>query len=191
MKNTIELKHVSKEYPGFHLKDVSFCIPAGTIVGLVGENGAGKTTTIQAILNCPKLLVLDEPTSGLDPIVRNEILDIFRDYILEDESRSILLSSHITTDLESIADYIVFLHEGEIVFQLPTSDLLEKYGILKCSEKEFEQIQKEDVIRYQKRKYQYEVLISDKQKMRKKYPFAVIDKATIDEIMLFYVKGEK
>ena len=285
MKNTIELKHVSKEYPGFHLKDVSFCIPAGTIVGLVGENGAGKTTTIQAILNsihfggeiqifgkdnrvaekeikqdlgvvlddsflseylsakgvgailkmmyanwdekkydtylkkfklpsskliksyssgmkmklkiaaalshCPKLLVLDEPTSGLDPIVRNEILDIFRDYILEDESRSILLSSHITTDLESIADYIVFLNEGEIVFQLPTSNIKKKYGILKCSEKEFEQIQKEDVIRYQKRKYQYEVLISDKQKMRKKYPFAVIDKATIDEIMLFYVKGEK
>lgn len=150
-----------------------------------------KLKIAAALSHCPKLLVLDEPTSGLDPIVRNEILDIFRDYILEDESRSILLSSHITTDLESIADYIVFLHEGEIVFQLPTSDLLEKYGILKCSEKEFEQIQKEDVIRYQKRKYQYEVLISDKQKMRKKYPFAVIDKATIDEIMLFYVKGEK
>ncbi len=86
--------------------------------------------------------MLDEPTSGLDGLFTNEILDIFRDYILEDESRSILLSSHITTDLESIADYIVFLHEGEIVFQLPTSDLLEKYGILKCSEKEFEQIQK-------------------------------------------------
>ena len=144
-----------------------------------------------ALSHAPKALVLDEPTSGLDPIVRNEILDIFRKYILEDETRSILLSSHITSDLEHIADYIVFIHEGKILFTLPTSELLENFGIVKCSEEEFQKIKKEDYLRYKKEKYSYEVLVSDKTKFKTKYELKTIDKPSIDEIMLFYVKGCK
>lgn len=144
-----------------------------------------------ALSHAPKALVLDEPTSGLDPIVRNEILDIFRKYILEDETRSILLSSHITSDLEHIADYIVFIHEGKILFTLPTSELLENFGIAKCNEEEFQKIKKEDYLRYKKEKYSYEVLVSDKTKFKTKYHLQTIDKPSIDEIMLFYVKGCK
>ena len=285
MENAIEIKNLSKQYLGFNLDKISFSVPKGSIVGLIGENGAGKTTTIKAILNIinadgsikifgkdnqkdekeikenlgivlddsflseyltakgvnsimksfyknfdakkyfayleefkiplnklikdfssgmkmklkiataishdPKLLILDEATSGLDPIVRKEILEIFRQFINEDSNHSILLSSHITSDLEYIADYIVFIHEGKIVFNLETAELLENYGIIKCSEEDFLKLKKEDYIRYKKEKYQVEVLVANKNAILKKYKFKVIDKPRLDEIMLFYVKGEK
>ena len=283
--NNIEVKNVSKKYDGFLLDNISFDVPAGAIVGLIGENGAGKTTTIKAILNIikadgtvkifnkdvkqnekeikqnlgvvlddsflstyltpkyinsvmkefyndwnedkyyellkqfglpkdklikdfssgmqmklkiataishsPKLLILDEPTSGLDPVVRNEILDIFRKYIEEDETRSILLSSHITTDLEHISDYIVFIDKGKIILNVPTWELLEDYGVVKCSQEEFSKIKKEDYVSYKKEKYQYEVLTSDKNKIKKKYNISSIDKPSIEDIMLFYIRGER
>ena len=285
MENNIELQNVSKKYTGFELKDINFAVPAGCIVGLIGENGAGKTTTIKSILNItnatgtikifgkdskenekqikeeigvvlddsflseyltakqinsimkdfyknweenkyidllkqfnlpenklikdfssgmkmklkiataishnPKLLILDEPTSGLDPVVRNEILDIFRKYIEEDESRAILLSTHITTDLEHISDYIVFIEKGKMVFNLPTNELLENYGIVKCSKEDFSRLDGKDYIRYKKEKYQYEVLTSNRDNIRKKYNITTIDKPSIEDIMLFYIKGEK
>ena len=134
---------------------------------------------------------MDEPTSGLDPIVRNEILDIFRKFIKEDEKRSILISTHITTDLEHISDYIVFIENGRILFDLPTSELLENYGIVKCSKEDFEKINRNDYIKYRKEKYQYEVLTENKYSFRNKYNIQTIDKPSIEEIMLFYIKGEK
>ena len=283
--NNIEIKNVSKKYDGFLLDKISFDVPSGAIVGLIGENGAGKTTTIKSILNIiksdgtvkifnkdvkqnekeikqdlgvvlddsflstyltpkyinsvmkdfyknwdeekyndllkqfglpsdklikdfssgmkmklkiataishnPKLLILDEPTSGLDPVVRNEILDIFRKYIEEDETRSILLSSHITTDLEHISDYIIFIDKGKIVLNVPTDELLENYGIIKCSKEEFSKISEDDYISYKRSKYQYEVLTSDKNKIKKKYNISSIDKPSIEDIMLFYIRGER
>ena len=285
MENNIELKNVSKSYKGFTLKNISFNVPQGSIVGLIGENGAGKTTTIKSILNItnaegnvtifgkdskkvekeikneigvvlddsflsdyltakhvnsimkdvyktwnegkyinllkqfdlpkdklikdfssgmkmklkiataiahnPKLLILDEPTSGLDPVVRNEILDIFRKYIEEDETRSILLSTHITSDLEHISDYIVFIEKGKMVFDLPTNELLENYGIIKCSKEDFSRLDEKDYIKYKKEKYQYEVLTSNKDTIRRKYNITTIDKPSIEDIMLFYIKGER
>ena len=283
--NNIEIKNVTKKYDGFLLDKISFDVPAGSIVGLIGENGAGKTTTIKSILNIiksegtvkifnkdinqnekeikqnigvvlddsflstyltpkyinsvmkefyknwdeekynkllkqfglpsdklikdfssgmkmklkiataishhPKLLILDEPTSGLDPVVRNEILDIFRKYIEEDETRSILLSSHITTDLEHISDYIIFIDRGKTILNVPTNELLENYGIIKCSKEEFAKISEDDYISYRKSKYQYEVLTSDKNKIKKKYNISSIDKPSIEDIMLFYIRGER
>ena len=285
MKNNIEIQNISKKYKDFELKNISFNVPEGCIVGLIGENGAGKTTTIKSILNItnaegivkifgkklkenekkikeeigvvlddsflseylnpkqissimkeiyknwdenkymkllkqfslptdkmiknfssgmkmklkiataishnPKILILDEPTSGLDPVVRNEILDMFRKYIEEDETRSILLSTHITTDLEHISDYIVFIEKGKIVFNLPTDELLDNYGIVKCSKEDFLKVDKTEYIKYKKEKYQYELLTNNKEAIKKKYNITTIDKPSIEDIMLFYIKGEK
>ena len=168
-----------------------FKVPLHKLIKDFSSGMKMKLKIITAISHQPKILILDEPTSGLDPIVRNEILEIFRTYILEDETRSILISSHITTDLEQITDYIVFIHEGKILFDLPTSQLLENYGIVKCTEKDFHTMKKNDYLRYKKEKYQYEVLVSNKYEIQKKYKLKIIDKPTIEEIMLFYVKGEK
>ncbi len=285
MENVLEVKNLCKKYDNFALKNVTFSLPKGMIMGFIGENGAGKTTTIKSILNIiqsyegeikifgldnrkddktikedigvvlddmffpeiltpndinnimkdiyknwdtqmfngylkefsllpnkqiktfskgmrkkleiavalshhPKPLILDEPTSGLDPVARAEVMQIFQN-LLEKEECSILLSSHITTDLEHIADYITFINNGEIVLSRTTNELLDDYGIVKCSEKEFKDIQKKDYIKYRKTKYEYEVLIPNKKDFKTKYNISVIDKITLDELMLLMIKGEE
>lgn len=168
-----------------------FNLPLNKLIKEFSSGMKMKLKIVVAISHNPKILILDEPTSGLDPVVRNEILDIFRKYIEEDETRSILLSSHITTDLEHISDYIIFIEKGNIVFNMPTPELLENYGIIKCSKDDFLKIDSKDYIRYKKEKYQYEVLTNDKNNIIKKYNITTIDKPSIEEIMLFYIKGEK
>ena len=138
----------------------------------------------------PKLLILDEPTSGLDPVARREVIQIFQS-ILEKDECSILLSSHNTIDLEHIADYITFINNGEIVLSKTTDELLDKYGIVKCSEKEFKSIAKKDYIKYRKSKYEYEVLISNKKDFKAKYNISIIDKITLDDLMVLMIKGEE
>ena len=143
-----------------------------------------------ALAHHPKLLILDEPTSGLDPVARNEILDIFQEFI-QDENKGIFVSSHITSDLEHIADYITFINNGEIIFIKTRDELLENYGIVKCSEEQFKKIDKKDYIKYKKNRYEYDVLIEDKYEFKKKYDISVIDKTSLENIMLIYIKGEK
>lgn len=143
-----------------------------------------------ALAHHPKLLILDEPTSGLDPVARNEILDIFQEFI-QDENKGIFVSSHITSDLEHIADYITFINNGEIIFTKTRDELLENYGIVKCSEEQFKKIDKKDYIKYKKNRYEYDVLIEDKYVFKKKYDISVIDKPSLEDIMLIYIKGEK
>lgn len=283
MNDALTISGLTKTYKDFKLNGVSFSVPCGSIVGLIGENGAGKSTTINAILgliqkeagsicilgkeqidseikeqigvvfdgnNYPeilspqklnrvmkeiyhswdehtflnlltkfslpadklikqfskgmkmklaiavalshnsKLLILDEATSGLDPVIRDDMLDILLDFA-QDETHSILISSHITTDLEKIADYIVFIHEGQVVFSKPKDDLTEQYGIIKCGAAQFDALDKSDIIVYRKMDYEWQVLIADRDAVKKKYPKALIEPATIDEIMLLYVKGER
>ena len=168
-----------------------FGLPADKLVKDFSSGMKMKLKIIVAISHNPKLLILDEPTSGLDPVVRSEILDIFRKYIEEDESRSILLSTHITTDLEHVSDYIVFIDKGKIVLNVPTLELLEDYGVVKCREEDFSKIALDDYVSYKKGKYQYEVLIRDKNVFKKKYGITSIDKPSIEDIMLFYIKGER
>ena len=137
----------------------------------------------------PKLLLLDEPTSGLDPVVRNEILDIFLDFI-KDEEHTILLSTHITSDLEHIADTIIFINNGQIILNEQKDDIIDDYGILKCNLEDITKIDKDDIIAKRKTKYNYEILIKNKNKLSKKYNNFIIDKITLEDLMLIMIKGE-
>ena len=287
MNNILTLNNVNKKYKksNFSIRDISFSLPEGSILGFIGENGAGKSTTMNCILNVlrkdsgkieifgkemsdedtdiredisvvydsdnfpehltasqlsnifekiyrrwdnscfqeyiklfslpkhqkiktysrgmsmklaiavalsheSKLLILDEATSGLDPIMRDEILDVLLEFVKQ-ENHSILLSSHITSDLEKIADYIVFIHNGEIILNKTKDELIYEYGLIRCSENDFLSISAEDIISHIKREYQIDVLVSDRKLMEKKYNNLIIDNISLDEIMLLMVKGER
>lgn len=136
-----------------------------------------------ALSHDPQLLVLDEPTSGLDPVMRSEILDIFLEF-MQDESHSILLSSHITSDLDRIADYITFIHKGKVIFTEERNEMRDKYRIIKCGEEQLALIDKEDIIGMRKNRFNCEVLTT----AAEKYPDLAVDIPTIDDIMVFYVK---
>lgn len=149
-----------------------------------------KLEIATALSHHPKLLILDEPTSGLDPVVRNEVLDIFLDFI-QDEEHTILLSTHITSDLEHIADKIIFINQGKVVLDQSRDDLLDNYGILKCDVDKFDTISKDDIISYKKNKYDCEILVNDINKIKKKYKDFIVDKITLEELMVLMIKGEK
>jgi len=282
MDMALEVKGLCKSYADFSLKDVSFSLPKGAIMGFIGQNGAGKTTTIKAILNITgrsagdikimgldnlkdeyaakekigvvfddlcfhdtlnikhinkifkgvykswdeeifykyikrfslpskkkvkelsrgmrmklsiaaalshnaKLLLLDEPTSGLDPIVRNEILDVFMEYV-QDEENSILLSSHIISDLEKIADYITFIDDGRILLADSKDSILDNHKMIKCGEAEISQIEKTDIVFIKKYNYYCEVLVKN---AAHKYVNLTEEKAGIEDIMLFYASAGK
>lgn len=148
-----------------------------------------KLSFAVALAHHPKFLVLDEATSGLDPVMRDEVLDILQEFI-QDEDHTVLLSSHITSDLEKIADYIAFIHKGNILFSKPKDELLYEYGILRCGKEIFSEIDPEDIVTYRKEDYEWKVLVDNKEEAMRKYPQAVMDQPTIDDIMLFYIKGE-
>lgn len=286
MNNAIEIKGLCKHYPDFSLEGVSFSVPRGSIVGLVGENGAGKSTTIKAVLdlirpdggeisllgqdsrrvdqamraqlgvvmdNCgfhdnltfkdinkimrevyggdwdvalfeqyrerfklpgdkrvkeysrgmkqklaiavalshhAKLLILDEATSGLDPVIRDEILDLLLEFI-QDEEHAVLISSHIISDLEKIADYIVFLHQGRVIFSENKDDLIYNYGVVKCSEEDYRAMDKSHAVAVRKNAYSCEVLIDNKGEFERKNRNLVVDATTIEDIILFNVRGER
>ena len=116
-------------------------------------------------------------------------MDILLDFV-QSENHAVFMSSHITSDLERIADYIVFLHNGKVVFNKPKDELRYKYGIIKCGAAQFDRIDKSEIIAYRKQDYEWQVLIADRVAAQAKYPDAIIDPATIDDIMLLFVKGE-
>ena len=147
-----------------------------------------KLAILVALSHDTKLLILDEATNGLDPIIREEILDILLDFI-QDETHTVLFSSHITSDLEKIADYIVFIKNETVFLNASKDELIYEYGILKCKKEDFEKIDKEDIITYIKRENIYEILIYDKKEKKNKYKDLNIDKVTLDDIMLMYIKG--
>ncbi len=279
--NAIEVKNLTKKFDTFMLDRISFNVPSGSIVGLVGENGAGKTTTIKLIMNAlerddgstrilgqenntphfastkedigvvldeahfpevlnaldiakimkntyrnwsdttylsyleqfqlpqkkqfkdysrgmqmklaiavalshdAKLLILDEATSGLDPMAREEILDIFHEFT-RDESHSILLSSHIISDLEKVCDYITFIHNGKLKLSEEKDLLLEKYGILKIREDLLDSIPPEAIINKKKLYSGYELLVN-KENIHSSF---VCENATLEEIILLLVKED-
>ncbi len=138
-----------------------------------------------ALSHNPRLLILDEPTSGLDPVMRSEILDIFMEF-MQDETHSIFISTHITSDLEHIADYICFIHKGSIIFTEERNEMLERHRILKCTDDELARIDKADIIGMRKGRYSNEVLTT----AAEKYPDIAADAPSIEEIMVYYVKEQ-
>lgn len=284
MTNSIELSGLCKAYPDFALKNVTLCLPCGSIMGLIGENGAGKTTTIKCILGLiarddgaitllgrdslqdgpalrqdvgvvldecafhdslrpadlnrilapvyqnwdqelfysylikfslpekkrikefsrgmkmklslavalahrPKLLILDEATSGLDPVVRDEILDEFLEFI-QDEDHSILLSSHITSDLEKVCDYITYLHQGQVMLSGVKDDILASYGRVACTAAQLEQLAPGEVLRVRRGTYGCEALVENRGQFHLNHPELTVDPASLEDIMLFVGKGE-
>lgn len=167
-----------------------FRLPKKRKIKTYSRGMAMKLAITAALSHHPKLLILDEATSGLDPVMRDEILDVFLEFVQE-EDRSILLSSHITGDLEKIADYITFLHEGRIILTASKNELAYEYGIMRCKENQFQGLDKEDVVAYRKRDYQTDVLTADVKRAQRKYRDIVIDRVSIDEIMVLLVKGER
>lgn len=137
-----------------------------------------------------KLLIMDEATTGLDPVVRNEILDIFLEY-LQDEDNSILMSSHITSDLEKIADRVTFIDKGKLLLTGIKDEILDNHGLVKVSKKDFKEFEREDYISARVTDFGVDIMVSDRSKTAKKYSGAVIDKTTLEEIMLFYVNRDK
>lgn len=149
-----------------------------------------KLSIAVALSHNPQLLILDEPTAGLDPIVRSEILDIFLEFI-QDEERSILFSTHITSDLDKVADYITFIHNGGVIFSESMDGLAENYGIIKCGISDFNKIDRTDIVTYRKNNFGYEVLVTNKEKNRYKYKDLVMDNANLEDIMLFHIRGKR
>ncbi len=147
-----------------------------------------KLAIAVALSHNPELLILDEATGGLDPVVRSEVLDVFLDFI-QDERRAILFSTHITTDLERIADEITFLHKGKVVLQRSKDEILAAYGVLKCGAEELAAIHQDDLVGYRKGAFGCEALLKDRNAYKRRHSEAVVDPATLDDVMLYTIKG--
>lgn len=287
MDYILEVENLRKDYKDFILKDISFKLPKGYIMGFIGPNGAGKTTTIKLIMNLIKkesgtikvfdldnntneveikqkigfvydenyyyedlnieqikkiiapfyknwddgqfkqylrdfdlpekkkikelsrgmkmkfslavalahdadLIIMDEPTSGLDPIVRNEVLEILAG-ILQDERKGVLFSSHITSDLDKIADYITFIDKGSIIFSKSREEIIDNYAVVKGATELIDRDIKSHFIGLKEYKYGFEALTDNISKVKQlfKEEDVIIEKATLEEIMLYTVKGNK
>lgn len=147
-----------------------------------------KLSIAVALSHQAKLLILDEATSGLDPVVRNEILDIFLDFIQE-EDHTVFLSSHITSDIEKISDYILLIHEGKILLFENKDELLYEYGMVRCSDAQLAKLDQAQILGIRKNAFETEVLVKNRRELEIMYPELVVDQVTIEEILLYIVKN--
>lgn len=149
-----------------------------------------KLSIAIAMSHHSRLLILDEATSGLDPMVRDEILDIFLDFI-QDEENTIFLSSHIISDIEKIADYVTFIHRGKIVFSESKDSLIYEHGVIRCRKEDVAGIDKSYILGIRENSFGAEVLIRKKNDFSRRYHQYNIERTSIEEIMLFISKGKE
>ena len=150
-----------------------------------------KLKVLCALTHKAKFLLLDEPTAGLDVMARESILNLFREYMEEDGERTILISSHISSDLEGLCDDIYMIHEGRIIFHEDTDVLLNQYGLLKVDEKQFEELDKRYLLKKRKEHYGYACLTKEKQYYIENYPDIVVEKGTVDELIAMMIGGNE
>jgi ABC-2 type transport system ATP-binding protein len=167
-----------------------FSLPSKKPCGKFSRGMRMKLQIAVALSHHAKMLIMDEPTSGLDPIVRNEMINIFREFVVE-EDHTILLSSHITGDLEKIADEVVFIDGGRIVLSGNKDEILEKHGILKCKKDELSKISESLIVSFEESSFGAEVLVNDKHAAAKLYPDMLIEPALLEQIMIFYVNKKR
>lgn len=149
-----------------------------------------KLSLAAALAHRPRLLILDEATAGLDPVVRDEILDEFLGFIC-DEEHAILISSHIISDLEKVADYITYLHQGQVVLSDAKDAILDSYGRMACTAGQLETIEPADLVRARKGPFGCEGLVRDRAAFHQKYPELLVEKTSLEDIMLFIGKEEQ
>lgn len=185
---------MSAMYDKFDKKDFMercnrFGLPLDKQIKEFSTGMSAKLKVLVALSHDAKLLILDEPTAGLDVVARDEVLNMLRDY-MEDESHAILISSHISTDLEGLCDDIYFICDGKVILHEDTDVLLSDYASLKVDEKQYEKLDKKYIISVLKESYGYRCLTAQKQFYLENYPDIIVEKGSIDDIIMLKVKGE-
>lgn len=167
-----------------------FSIPEDKVLKEFSTGMLAKLKILLALSYHPKILILDEPTSGLDVLTRDELLTVLREYMEESEERGILISSHISSDLEGLCDDMYMIDQGKIVMYEETDVLLDEYGILKVSADEYRELDKSFLLKRKKENFGYSCLTKEKHYYMENYPSAVVEKCSLDEVISIMVKGE-
>lgn len=166
-----------------------FRLPRNKLIKEFSRGMKMKLSLAAALAHRPRLLLLDEATAGLDPVVRDEILDEFLAFIC-DEEHSILISSHITSDLEKVADYITYLHQGRVVLSDAKDTILDSYGRVGCTAGQLADIDPADLVRVRRGSFGCEALVADRNAFHRRYPRLMVEPIALEDIMLFIGKGE-
>jgi ABC superfamily ATP binding cassette transporter, ABC protein len=169
----------------------SFNLPRNKKIKEFSTGMKAKLKVLAAISHNAKLLILDEPTAGLDVVARSEILEMLRDFMEKDENRSILISSHISGDLETLCDDVYMIHDGRIIMHEDTDVLLSDYALIKVDSQQYAVLDKQYILRIKEEKYGYSCLTNQKQFYIENYPKIAIEKGNIDEIITMMVRGNK
>ena len=166
-------------------------LPEGKQLKEFSNGMKAKLRVLTALSHKAQLLILDEPTAGLDVEARNEILDLLRDYAAEDENRTILITSHIASDLEHLCDDIYLIHGGKQLLHEETDVILEQYGLIKADEAQYAALDKEYLLGSRKEPYGYACLTNDRKYYEENVPGLVVERAGIDEVILMMTGGKK
>lgn len=181
--------YVQFEQEYFLKKCIDFQLPLNKPLKEFSTGMKARLSVLIALSHNAELLILDEPTAGLDVVARGEILTLLQEYLEKDESRSILISSHISTDLEQLCDSLYFIDQGKIIFSEDTDVLLDEYGIIKVTDDQYSKLDKEYITKALPASFGYQCLTKQRQFYRENYPEVAVEKANIDEIVFMMMGG--